>query len=146
MSGRQVRSDIFKTVDANTVRMYLLKNGEVLEEMRGRYSGYGDIEEGTCTYHMIKNEKGLPVNVLSKKYKAVRDVSNWQWTDWDGICNDFLFTKTDKTGIAVILESEFRDCIPTTVSEDDPDQGWEMEQEDDDDDDYIYDDDDDDYI
>jgi len=133
MSGRQVRSDIFKTVDENTVRMYLLKNGEVIEEMRGRYSGYGDIEEGTCTYHTIKNDKGFSVNVLSKKYNAERDVSNWQWADWDGICDNFLFSGDDSTGIAVILESEFRGCIPNTVSEDDPDQGWEMETEDDDD-------------
>jgi len=95
-SGLPVASDSFS---GDAVRMYLLKNGKVLEEMRGHYDSYGRV------------------------FTADKEDS-FEWKmDWNEVC-DLMFTKNEGDGIAVILEKYFTGNIPTTRSEGDPDQGW----------------------
>jgi hypothetical protein len=94
-SNKAVASSSF---DGDAVRMYLLKNGKVIEEMRGHYDSYG----------RVFNNSG----------------SSFEWnTPWSEVC-DLIFDKDKSNGIAVILEKYFKGNIPTTRSEDDPNQGW----------------------
>lgn len=95
-SGLPVASDSFS---GDAVRMYLLKDGKVLEEMRGHYDSYGRV------------------------FTADKEDS-FEWKmKWGEVC-DLMFDKDESNGIAVILEKYFNGNIPTNRSEGDPDQGW----------------------
>ena len=95
-SGMPVASDSFS---GDAVRMYLLKDGKVIEEMRGHYDSYGRV------------------------FKADKEDS-FEWKmDWHAVC-DLMFNDNKGDGIAVVLEKYFTGRIPTTQSEDDRDQGW----------------------
>ena len=96
-SGLPVASDSFS---GDAVRMYLLRNGKLIEEMRGHYDSYGRVFNDS-TYE-----------------------ESFEWkTDWDEVC-DLMFTKNKSDGIAVVLEKYFTGTIPTTRSEGDRNQGW----------------------
>ena len=94
-SGLPIASSSF---DGDAVRLYLLKDGEVIEEMVGHYDSYGQVFDG----------KG--------------DSFEWEM-DWSDVC-DLIFSTNESDGIAVVLERHFNGTIPTTQSESDPDQGW----------------------
>lgn len=95
-SGLPVASDSFS---GDAVRMYLLKGGKVLEEMRGHYDSYGRV------------------------FTADKEDS-FEWKmEWGDVV-DLMFDKDESNGVAVILEKYFVGNIPTTRSEGDPDQGW----------------------
>ena len=96
-SGLPVASSSF---DGDACRLYLLKDGKVIEEMRGHYDSYGRVFTDS-TYE---------------------DSFEWKM-DWHEVC-DLMFDKDESNGIAVILEKYFTGNIPTTRSEGDPDQGW----------------------
>jgi hypothetical protein len=96
-SGLPVASSSF---DGDAVRLYLLKNGEVIEEMRGHYDSYGRVF----------------------KDKTCEDSFEWKM-EWGDVC-DLMFNSNDGDGIAVVLEKYFTGDIPKTKSMDDPDQGW----------------------
>ena len=96
-SGLPVASDSFS---GDAVRLYLLKDGEVIEEMRGHYDSYGRVF----------------------KDKTCEDSFEWKM-DWKEVC-DMMFNSKDDDGIAVVLEKYFTGKIPTTQSEGDPNQGW----------------------
>ena len=94
-SGLPVASSSF---DGDAVRLYLLKDGEVIEEMVGHYDSYGRVFNGKD------------------------DSFEWEM-DWSDVC-DLIFSTNESDGIAVVLERHFNGTIPTTQSESDPDQGW----------------------
>ena len=95
-SGLPVASSSF---DGDACRLYLLKNGKVIEEMHGHYDSYGRV------------------------FKKNNDES-FEWKmDWDEAC-ELMFDKDESNGIAVVLEKYFTGNIPTTRSEQDPEQGW----------------------
>jgi hypothetical protein len=95
-SGLPVASDSFS---GDAVRMYLLRDGNVIEEMRGHYDSYGRV------------------------FTADKEDS-FQWSlEWGAVC-DLMFTNNEGDGIAVVLEKYFTGRIPTTRSESDPNQGW----------------------
>jgi hypothetical protein len=96
-SGLPVASDSFS---GDAVRLYLLKNGKVIEEMRGHYDSYGRVF----------------------KDRTYEDSFEWKM-DWNEAC-DLMFDKDESNGIAAVLEKYFTGDIPTTKSMDDPDQGW----------------------
>jgi hypothetical protein len=96
-SGLPVASDSFS---GDACRLYLLKDGKVIEEMRGHYDSYGRVFTDS-TYE---------------------DSFEWKM-DWHEVC-DLMFDKDGSNGIAVILEKYFEGNIPTTRSEGDPNQGW----------------------
>jgi hypothetical protein len=96
-SGLPVASSSF---DGDACRLYLLKDGKVIEEMRGHYDSYGRVFTDS-TYE---------------------DSFEWKM-DWHDVC-DLMFDKDESNGIAVILEKYFDGTIPTTRSEGDPNQGW----------------------
>ena len=96
-SGLPVASSSF---DGDACRLYLLKDGKVIEEMRGHYDSYGRVFTDS-TYE---------------------DSFEWKM-DWSEVC-DLMFDNDESNGIAVILEKYFTGNIPTTRSEGDPNQGW----------------------
>jgi hypothetical protein len=96
-SGLPVASSSF---DGDACRMYLLKNGKVIEEMRGHYDSYGRV------FHADKED--------SFKWKM----------EWGKVV-DLMFHPDERNGMAVVLEKYYKeDSIPTTRSEGDPNQGW----------------------
>ena len=96
-SGLPVASSSF---DGDACRLYLLKDGKVIEERRGHYDSYGRVFTDS-TYE---------------------DSFEWKM-DWSEVC-DLMFDNDESNGIAVILEKYFEGTIPTTRSEGDPNQGW----------------------
>jgi hypothetical protein len=95
-SGLPVASSSF---DGDACRMYLLKDGNVIEEMRGHYDSYG--------------------RVFTKDKE-----DSFQWNlEWGKVV-DLMFTPNEGDGMAVILEKYFNGNIPTTRSKSDPNQGW----------------------
>lgn len=81
------------------VKLFLLQNGEVLEEMQGDYDSYGGV---------FSSE---PLN-------------NLEWTnDWGDIV-DLHFNSNSQNGIAAIHTDCWKGTIPISSSEDDPNQGW----------------------
>lgn len=96
-SGLAVASDSFS---GDAVRMYLLKDGKVIEEMRGHYDSYGRVFSDS----------------------TFNDSFEWKM-DWDEVVN-LMFHRDKSNGVAVILEKYFNGTIPTTRSEGDSNQGW----------------------
>lgn len=78
-------------------RLYLLKDGIVIEEMRGHYDSYG--------------------RVFDNKGKSFC----WN-TSWPTVC-DLIDSDNKSDGIAAILECYFDGEIPTEQSDRDPYQG-----------------------
>ena len=92
-SNKAVASSSF---DGDAVRMYLLKNGKVIEEMRGHYDSYGHV--------FNPNSRG--------------DSFEWKMP-WGEVC-DLIFEENESNGVAVVLEKYFNGTIPTTKSKIDP--------------------------
>ncbi len=84
--------------DGDAVRLFLLKDGKVIEEMHGHYDSYG----------RVFDENG----------------NSYEWDmDWSDVC-DLMFDGNDGSGIALVLDRFWNGNVPTTQSDDDPDQGW----------------------
>jgi len=96
ISNRPALSTSF---DGSPCRLFLLKDGKVIEEMHGNYDSYGQVFQ-----------KGK-----EKSFK-------WKM-DWDDVCN-LMFHSDRSNGIAMVLDEYWAGEIPTTRSEDDPNQGW----------------------
>lgn len=94
-TGKAVTSSSF---DGDAVYMFRLEAGEVKEIMYGHYDSYGRVFD--------------------------KNGDSFQWDkDW-GECVDDHFGPDESYGFAVVLASAYKDELPTTRSEDDPDQGW----------------------
>ena len=86
--------------DGQDVKLFLLKEGQVLQTMQGPYNGFG------CTFK--DNLKG------SYKWDMV----------WE-IAVDLHFNGSPGDGFAAIHTKCLKDWYsPKTISDDDPDQGW----------------------
>ena len=94
--GKPINSDSFS---GENVRLSLLKNGKIIEEMQGQYNSYG--------------------RVFDKKMNSA------EWSiDWDDVC-DLMFDKKNNTGMSAIhVECIPPNYIPTEKSSGDPNQGW----------------------
>ena len=84
--------------EGDAVRLFLLKDGKVIEEMKGYYDSYGRVFD--------KNG----------------DSFKWE-TSWGDVC-DLMFDNDESNGIALVLEAYWDGKIPTNRSEQDPHQGW----------------------
>lgn len=94
-SGKPINSSSF---DGDACRLFLLKDGKPIEEMVGHYDSYG--------------------RVFSE------DGKSFEWKmEWGEVVG-LMFDGNDNNGIAAVLENHWIGNIPTTQSEDDPNQGW----------------------
>lgn len=104
VSGKPALSTSF---GGSACKLYLLKGGKVVEMMHGNYDSYGRVfKNGTSKEH---------TNELCDSFE-------WKMS-WDSICS-LMFDPDDSNGIAMVLDLYDNGEIPTTRSEDDPDQGW----------------------
>jgi len=81
------------------VKLSLLKDGIIIEEMEGEYDSYGRVFK--------------PGN---------KESINWS-IPWNDVC-DLMFHKEKNNGIAAIHSKCDEGEIPTKRSKDDPNQGW----------------------
>ena len=96
-SGLPVASSSY---DGDACRLFLLKDGKVIEEMKGHYDSYGRV------------------------FKDAKMEEPFEWSmDWSEVC-DLMFDKDERNGIAVVLEQYWERKVPTTRSHGDPNQGW----------------------
>jgi hypothetical protein len=93
--GKGVNSSSFH---GENVRLSLLKDGKVIEEMQGEYDSYGRVFD--------------------------ENMDSVEWSiEWDKVC-DLMFTPNKSNGIHAVHVSCGTNETPTTRSEDDRDQGW----------------------
>ena len=89
-SGLPINSSSFS---GDACRLYLLKDGKVIEEMRGNYNSYGGV------------------------FKDSNFKESFEWKmEWGEVC-DLMFNKKKNDGIAAVLEKHFTGVIPTKQSE-----------------------------
>ena len=108
--GKGVKSNSFS---GEQVKLFLLENGKVIDQMEGQYDSYGRVFiEGT------QNPEVTHSLMLSR-----------EWTmDWGDVC-DLDFMNDTHNGIAYVHVRRFKK-VPTTRSERDPSQGWGDDDED----------------
>lgn len=94
--GKPINSSSFH---GENVRLSLLKDGKVIEEMQGQYDSYGRVFDETG--------KGI----------------EWQSMEWGKIV-DLMFHPDRKNGIAATHVACGPDEKPQVRSSDDPGQGW----------------------
>jgi len=98
-TGKAVASDSFS---GDAVYIFRLEDGEVKEIMYGHYDSYGRVFDNNG------------------------DSFRWD-KNWNNCVTDH-FDGDEGNGFAVILASAYDGVLPTTISEDDPDQGWGRRQ------------------
>jgi hypothetical protein len=104
-SNKPISSSSFH---GDACRLYLLKDGKVIEEMVGHYDSYGRV---------FGPEK-------DPKDTSMTETTSIEWDKpWGEVC-DLIFHPDDSNGIAAVLECYFKGEIPTKRSDRDPDQGW----------------------
>ena len=100
---KPILSDSFR---GQKVKLFLLKQGKVVEKMEGEYDSYG--------------------TVFDKNFKSLA----WKM-DWvDAV--DLHFNGNDGDGFAAVHSSCWRGVVPIVISDDDPNQGWGSEEDEDD--------------
>jgi hypothetical protein len=98
--GKAILSNSFS---GQPVNLFLLKDGEIIEQMEGEYDSYG--------------------RVFDKNKKSIK----WEM-DWLDVCS-LMFNKERDNGIAAIHSKCYKEETPTKRSNDDPNQGWGEEGE-----------------
>lgn len=93
--GKPVLSNSFR---GEKVKLFLLQEGKVIEEMEGEYDSYG----------RVFDDKG--------------DSIEWKLS-WDKVC-DLHHNSNRGSGQAAIHSKCYKGKVPITISENDPDQGW----------------------
>ncbi len=116
------------------VKLFLLKDGKVIQEMEGQYDSYGRVfKEGTqCAdvkHELMESENWndpFPEKELSNYEQEEKDKGDKDWA-WHRVC-DLMFSRSSADGIAAVHSKCFME-VPTSRSEDDPNQGWGDEGE-----------------
>ncbi len=103
--GKGINSTSF---DGEECELHLLKDGAIIQTMKGQYDSYGRcFIEGTV-------EKGCKNLMQSDRWKI----------PWDEVC-DLMSNKHLNNGIAAVHKKcKIHNKCYQTRSEDDPDQGW----------------------
>ena len=101
--GQPILSD---SVRGEKVELFLLKNGEVIDQMRGEYDSYGRV-------FTEDREDSLKWNLP------------WAGSGEDkgDVCT-LMFDEDESNGIAAVHSRCYRGYIPTERSMEDPNQGW----------------------
>lgn len=117
--GEGVNSTSF---EGEMVRLFLLKDGTILQEMEGEYNSYGMVfTKNRKDSIEWKNPDEIPPKPL-KGLLAKLMPQDKDWDAWGRVC-DLMHDENPKNGIAAIHSKCFKK-LPTKQSEHDPDQGW----------------------
>lgn len=93
--GKPILSNSF---NGQKVKLFLLSNSKIIEEMEGPYDSYG--------------------RVFDNNMKSI------EWSmSWSKVC-DLMFSDNYSDGIAAIHSKCFDGILPTSRSAGDPNQGW----------------------
>ena len=104
-SNKAIASSSFS---GDACRLFLLKDGKVIEEMHGHYDSYGRVFSGA----------------KDSDDTSLTDESSFEWKmEWLAVC-DLMFHDNESNGIAAVLDKYWDGEVPTTRSESDPNQGW----------------------
>lgn len=103
-SGKPINSD---SCDGDACHIFLLKNGRVIEKMYGNYDSYGRV------FGTKKNDDNDWTKFSSLNWKL-----SW------GECCDLHHNDRNDCGFAAYHAKHYNGQIPTTISENDPQQGW----------------------
>jgi hypothetical protein len=117
--GKAILSNSFA---GQKTKLFLLKNGEVFQEMEGEYDSYGRVFNEDKSGSIIWNNP-FPELPLSRFEKPKEGEEPDEHTYWGRVC-DLMFSKSLKDGIAAVHSKCFTGEIPSTQSESDPNQGW----------------------
>lgn len=114
-----VTSDSFS---GEMVKLFLLRDGKVIQEMEGEYDSYGRVftKDRKDSIYWNDPTPEIPLDEYWAK-KGVNDPSNHGY--WGRVC-DLMHGLGSRNGIAAIHTKCFTGEIPTSQSEDDPNQGW----------------------
>lgn len=86
-----------------TVKLFLLEKGKIIEQMEGEYDSYG--------------------RVFDSKLNSIEWKSR-SWSDGDDSVCELMFDDDKRNGIAAIHSKCYVGSDPFTRSKDDPNQGW----------------------
>lgn len=130
--GKPVLSNSFT---GQRVKLFLLKEGEVVQEMEGEYDSYGrvfvDNTQRSDVQHELREstEWGNPFPEKPPTENELYFMKNGEPLDtWGRVC-DLMFSGDSRNGIAAVHTKCFTGKVPTTKSDDDPNQGWGEEWE-----------------
>ncbi len=125
--GEGVRSTSFS---GQEVKLFLLKDGKVLQEMEGQYDSYG-----RCFIAGTQVD-GLPHDLKESHqwdpYNIGYNPATYNWkTDHDPWhdCMDLHFDDNPANGMAAVHTKCWTGKVPTTQSANDPNQGWGEDME-----------------
>lgn len=94
-SGKAALSTSF---DGSPCRLFLMREGEIVEQMHGNYDSYGKVFNG--------------------------EGESFEWEmPWSDVCS-LMFSADCRSGIAMILDEHWDGNPPCFTSENDPNQGW----------------------
>lgn len=116
--GKPILSNSFR---GQQTKLFLLKEGEVVQEMEGEYDSYGRVftEDREDAIHW--NDPMPEKTNGNSEYWKERGMP--ERDAWSKVC-DLMFDKDESNGIAAVHSKCFCGVIPTTRSEQDPMQGW----------------------
>lgn len=103
--SKGIKSNSFQ---GEKVKLYLLKNGEIIDSMEGQYDSYGRVFKGGTQVSTVEHQ--------------LMESIHW-CMGWSKVC-DLIFMSDKSNGIAAIHSKCYKDLIPVTRSENDPNQGW----------------------
>ena len=116
--GESIKSNV------DDVTLSLLKEGKVIQSMRGLYDSYGRVYIDASKDALASHEWNdpFPDKPLDKYEQADVDNGDTTWT-WSRVC-DLVFSEGAGNGIAAVhTRCQVEGKEPTTMSDDDPNQG-----------------------
>jgi hypothetical protein len=111
--GKPILSNSFR---GQKVELFLLRDGKVLQQMSGEYDSYGRVFT-----------KDLKDSILWDNPTPEIPYDDHE-DSWNRVC-DLMFDKRGNNGIAAIHSKCYDGIQPSSISEDDPNQGWGNESE-----------------
>jgi len=112
--GQAILSNSFR---GQKVKLFLLKEGEIIQEIEGEYDSYGqvfskDLKSNVHWKNPFPEEKLIEEKPENRKYEI-----------WSKVCR-LMFDENKNNGIAAIHSKCFTGKLPVSRSDDDPNQGW----------------------
>lgn len=101
-------------------KLFLLKDGEVIQMMEGEYDSYGRVFIDGTQDETVRHE--LRMSIDWENPFPEMPVKNGRNT-WGRVC-DLMWSDDESNGIAAIHSKCFTGVMPCTRSKQDPNQGW----------------------
>ena len=107
--------------DGDECRLSLLKDGKVIQEMEGEYDSYGRVFINDTQKSQVWKDP-FPEKAPTNNDQYFIDKKDDHWI-WLRVCS-LLHSNDNSNGIAAYCKKCDNGEIPTTRSDNDPNQGW----------------------